>query len=176
MNLDLYIFRAINQHAGQYKFLDNLAVFFADYFQYFLVLILLVIFLKNFKRYLPMMVSVAVTVFLSRIVITEAMRHFFFKLRPFVENHAVVLINQSPKEASMPSGHAVLFFALATAVYFYNKKFGIFFFISAFLIASFRVFSGIHWPSDILVGAIIGILSGWLVFKFFKDFFQKFSD
>ena len=46
-----------------------------------------------------------------------------------------------------------------------NKKAGIFFFLASFLIGLARVFSGIHWPSDILVGALVGILSAYLLRK-----------
>jgi undecaprenyl-diphosphatase len=176
MNLDLYLFNLLNHFAGKNVFLDNTAVFFADYFQYVVTAFFIFIALKNFRKNLEMIIVAFSAIFLSRIVITEAMRHFFFRLRPFVENQAVVLINQSPKEASLPSGHAALFFALATAVYFYNKKAGIWFLVGSFLIGLARIYVGVHWPSDVLAGAVIGIFSGWLVPKFFHKYFKKFSD
>lgn len=173
MNLDFYIFHLLNQFAGRYALLDKLAIFFADYLQYIIAIILLAFILKNFKKNLEMLVSVISAVFLSRIVIVETLRHFFSRLRPFVEYQVNLLLkNQPAGEPSFPSGHASFFFALATAVYFYNKKLGIFLFISAFLISISRVFGGIHWPSDIIAGALIGIFSGWLVNKLFKRSFQ----
>ena len=47
---------------------------------------------------------------------------------------------------------------MATAVYLYNKKWGIGFFIATILITMSRVIAGVHYPSDILDGAAIGIL------------------
>ncbi len=58
---------------------------------------------------------------------------------------------------SFPSGHATVFFGLATAIYLYNKKIGIVFYVFATLIAVSRVITGVHFPVDIFVGAIIGI-------------------
>jgi undecaprenyl-diphosphatase len=176
MNIDSAIFNFLNGFAGKNIFLDKAAVFFAEYFQYVLALVFLAFVFKNFRKYLPMTISAGVSVFLSRIVITEILRHFFFRLRPFVDNQAILLINQSPREASFPSGHATLFFALSMAVYYYNKKFGIVLFVSSIFISLSRVFAGVHWPSDILVGAVIGILSGWLINKVFRNAIQKFSD
>ena len=46
---------------------------------------------------------------------------------------------------------------MATAIYFYNKKWGIFFFLATILITVSRVIAGIHYPSDIVGGALIGI-------------------
>ncbi len=61
--------------------------------------------------------------------------------------------------SSMPSDHAVLYFALATGLYFMSKKVGIFALLyTTMVIAIPRVYLGIHYPSDILVGAIIGII------------------
>jgi undecaprenyl-diphosphatase len=80
------------------------------------------------------------------------------------------LINRV-NEQSFPSGHASFAFGLATIVYFYNKKWGIAFFVMAILISTARVFTGVHWPSDILAGATVGIFSGWLINKLFNKIY-----
>jgi undecaprenyl-diphosphatase len=129
--------------------------------------------LINFKKKILAIGATIGAIFISRIVVVEIMRHFFFRLRPFAIGQGNYLpIDQNSAEPSMPSGHAALFFALATAVYFYNKKLGIFLFISAFLISISRVFVGVHWPSDILAGALVGIFSGWLVYKIFNKYYK----
>jgi undecaprenyl-diphosphatase len=78
------------------------------------------------------------------------------------------LIAENADFKSFPSGHAAIFFAIATAVYLYNKKLGIWFFVVAILMGMARIFVGVHWPSDILGGAVIGIISGIIVGKIFK--------
>ncbi len=171
--MDLYFFNLINQYAGQCKFLDNLAIFFAEYLQYIVVFLLLLFLLKDFKKYLRMVVSAIAAAILARFVITEIIRYFIPRIRPFIENNINLIINHDPDESSFPSGHAALFFAMATAVYFYNKKLGIFFFISAFLISISRVSAGIHWPSDIIAGTLVGIFSGLITDKILKKFFKQ---
>jgi undecaprenyl-diphosphatase len=176
MSTDIAIFNFINGFAGKNSFLDQTAVFFAEYFQYLIVAGLLIFLLVNFRKNLPAVILAAASVFLSRVLFTETLRYFFFRLRPFVQHQATLLVNQSPKEASFPSGHATLFFALSAAVYYYNKKFGIILFVSSILISLARVFTGVHWPSDVLAGAAVGIFSGWLINKLFRNFIKKFSD
>jgi undecaprenyl-diphosphatase len=60
--------------------------------------------------------------------------------------------------SSFPSDHAVLFFALATGMYLVNRKLGILLYLHAVVVISLpRIFVGIHYPSDIVAGALLGI-------------------
>lgn len=169
MNLDILIFRQINNLAGQWPHLDAVGIFFAKYAGYVLVLILFLLLLRNIKKNWPMAVKLLVAAVLSRGIITETIRWVWPRLRPFAENNVHLIL---PREtvASFPSGHATFYFAVATVVYFYNKKLGIIFFAASVLMGLARIFGGVHWPSDILAGALIGIFSGWLVMKISKRF------
>lgn len=163
-NIDLIIFKGINQFAGKMAWLDGLVIFFAKYFEYFLLSFLFLFLLKNFKKYKNMIILCFCSAIFSRFVITEIIRYFYFRSRPFIDYHVNLLLKHS-NSGSFPSGHAAFYFAISTIVFFYNKKIGILFFLASFLISFARVFSGIHWPSDILFGALIGISLSWLIFK-----------
>jgi undecaprenyl-diphosphatase len=66
--------------------------------------------------------------------------------------------NQSQPWSSFPSDHAVLFFALATGMFLVNRKLGYFLYLYTILfIALPRLFLGIHYPSDLVVGALLGM-------------------
>ncbi len=167
--MDLFLFNQINQFAGKWNWLDDSAVFFAKYFEYFLILCLFLFLVIRFKKYWRMVVEAFIAAILARLVIVDFIRWLWPRSRPFIENNINLLLNY-PNEASFPSGHAAFYFAIATIVFFYNKKAGVLFYLAAFLISLSRVFVGIHWPSDILAGAIVGIFSGWLINKIFKIF------
>ncbi len=171
--MDWYVFQKINYFAGKSVFLDRIAVFFAEYFGYILAAILLLLFIKNWKKYWQMAVLAFGSAIVSRFVITEILRWLWFRPRPFVNHHVNLILNQSAAEASFPSGHAAFYFALSTIVYFCNKKLGIGFFIASFLICLARVFSGVHWPLDILAGMVVGIITGFLILKIFQKIYQK---
>lgn len=166
------IFQQINNFAGRYLWLDTLAIFFAEYLGYVLVGSLVIFLLVNTKAYWPMVWQAFAAAILSRFVITEIIRWIWFLPRPFVKYDVNLLIHHA-NTASFPSGHAAFYIAFAPVVYFYNKKAGALFFVAGFLISASRVFVGVHWPSDILAGAVIAILSGVFIRFLSKRFSKK---
>ena len=55
----------------------------------------------------------------------------------------------------------------------YNKKLGIFLYIFTVFMTLSRVFIGIHWPFDILFGALLGIFVGLIGDKIFRKYVRK---
>lgn len=93
-----------------------------------------------------------------------------FRNRPFQTPnlHFVWPYGMAPKGletwSSFPSDHAVLFFSLSTCLFFISKKAGIFCYIYTLLVICFpRVYVGFHYPTDILGGAIIGVIITLLI-------------
>lgn len=168
--MDSIIFQSINQLALNWFWLDTLAIFLAKYFEYILIFCFVFFLIKNFKKYWPMVIQAFLAAILARLVFVELIRFLLPRERPFLEDNVNLLLTHSPT-SSFPSGHASFYFALATVVYFYNKKSGFLFFLVAFLISFARVFVGVHWPSDILAGVVVGIFAGLLTILFFRQFF-----
>ncbi len=159
MSFDILIFNAIHGLAGWSGTLDAAGVFFAQYLPY-LLLIPLVVFLfkaKTPKERLYTFLFWALTALLSRGVITEIIRFFFPRERPFGAFGFTSLISESG--ASFPSGHAALLFAIALAVFTVNKKWGWWFLGLSFLNGVARIFVGVHYPSDIIGGFLVALIS-----------------
>lgn len=76
---------------------------------------------------------------------------------------------------SMPSDHATLFFTLSMCLYFVSKKIALLaFFYTTFFICLPRVYLGLHYPSDIFVGAFIGIFIARMIIQFsLLSYFSK---
>lgn len=171
MNTEIFYF--FNNLAGKSIAFDTLVVFFASHLQYILVagLVTLLVLGKDKKQEIKNLILVVVSIFVSRAVITEAIRYIYPYQRPFVSNDVYALLTPSVTY-SFPSGHAAFFFALAAAVYFFHKKWSAVFFAGAILISLARVVAGVHWPADILAGAVVGILSAWAVGKGVEKYYR----
>ncbi len=172
MDLDIQLFHFFNNFAGQSKIFDIIIVFFAKYFQYSLIIIfLLLLYFSKYAKFkkIGIFLTAVSSMIIAKFGITELIRFFYHRPRPFITLQAHKLLSNSDwfysdKEWSFPSGHSAFFFAMATAIYFYNKKWGIGFFIAAILMNISRVIAGAHYPSDILGGTVIGITVAYTVF------------
>jgi len=86
----------------------------------------------------------------------------WFRPRPFVTLHTMPLISHSA-DASFPSDHTAGSMGLAGGTYLYRERLGVFFGIFSILIGFARVYVGVHYPSDVLGGFIVGIISTMLI-------------
>ena len=85
------------------------------------------------------------------------------RVRPYEVIPGLVPLIPRPKEYSFPSGHSASSFAAASVFYrTMPKKFGIPIVILAFLISVSRLYVGVHYPSDVLVGIVSGIVLSYV--------------
>ncbi|OGM05780.1 hypothetical protein A2125_01200 [Candidatus Woesebacteria bacterium GWB1_43_5] len=98
-------------------------------------------------------------------LLTLAVKNLFQIERPYLLNGGDVLTLTSPLDASFPSTHTAIAFALATAIYLHDKKNGLVFFWGAFLVAVGRILANVHYPFDTIAGAALGILVAWFTGK-----------
>ncbi|MEK7507778.1 MAG: phosphatase PAP2 family protein [Patescibacteria group bacterium] len=159
------IFRLFFVFAHQNQFIDTLIVFLATYFPYLLIVGFLAFSFsrKDRREGLFIFIEGMLAAIISRSIITESIRFFYDHPRPFAALDLSPLVHSSSN--SFPSGHAAIFFAMATTLYFFDKRLGGWFFLLALINGISRVTAGVHWPLDILGGAVIGIASGFFVHK-----------
>lgn len=167
---DQKLFSFIHDFAGESRFLDFWGVFFSDFFGYLLVIafFLAVFSLTSQKARIFYVVSGFLAVLISRGIVTEVIRFLYSRPRPFMVMDIQTLIEEELKGA-FPSGHAAFYFALAGIAYLMNKKLGWYFLGGALLMGVARVFVGVHWPSDIIGGAGVGLLSSYAVYLLLRD-------
>ena len=96
--------------------------------------------------------------------------HGYFRPRPFVDLD-VSLLFYEPTDSSFPANTAAASFAIAAAVWGVNRRVGLALFVAAGLYGFARVYAGVHYPLDILAGAMIGVVVAFLVSKL-KDLLE----
>ena len=106
---------------------------------------------------------VLLAVWLTWFAVDGVIKPLVGRTRPFEVMHEIQLLDQRPVTASFPSGHAAIAVAGALAVSRLFPSAWWAFWPLATLIAFSRLYLGVHWPSDVLAGAIIGAALGFFV-------------
>lgn len=177
MHYDANVLETINGFANHSKVIDLIGIFLASYLPYLLVLLLasFLFWPKKDKIKNRAMVLVSITAALiARFAVKNIVLFFYDRPRPYMDltpTNKLIPLSADENLQSFPSGHALFFFALSAVIYSFNKKLGIFFLACSALMSIARIFVGVHWPSDILAGAILGIIIGviikWVYTKYY---------
>lgn len=176
-------------------FFDFVAIFFAQYFPYLIIVFAGVFLLihhdvitsKNLSRLISVRdkagpfraftlrwkeISLVFFSGISAWVIANIIKIIIQAPRPYlVLENIVPLISKTG--FSFPSGHATTYMALAIALYFSHKKVGYLFIFFALLIGLARIITGVHFPIDILGGYILGIMVACLINFLYNKIYKK---
>lgn len=97
------------------------------------------------------------------LVLTSLLSRVMQRARPFLDDPNIALLIPAPLNTSFPSGHTATAVAIACAIFYVNRTAGLVAFTLAAFIAFGRIAAGVHHPTDILGGALVGVLSFALV-------------
>ena len=90
----------------------------------------------------------------------------FFRDRPFVD-HDLTLLFYQPTDSSFPAHPAAVGFSMATAVWQAHRKTGAVMYLLAAIWGLSRITSGVFYPTDVIVGGLIGVVMGYLTWRWF---------
>lgn len=140
--------------------------FFGEYLIYGLPIFLIILFLN--KKQQKNALRALFAVILAWPVLSYFIGQWSNRHRPFELSGVKELLFHRP-DYSFPSDHAAAVFAVAASLWFSGeKKLAGAVFAAGIIISFFRVGLGLHFPTDILGGLIIGILAAWLINLFDK--------
>ena len=116
--------------------------------------------------------TIAVALIIFSVLGLLILKPIIARPRPFIAQGVDILIKE-PMGFSFPSGHTGSSFAAASVIYFYNKKRGLLALSLATLIAFSRMYLFVHYPSDIVGGLILGIISSRIAIKITNEISRK---
>lgn len=129
--------------------------------------------LKKDKQFLQKGIQSLVSV-ASSIALTLALKYSIQRKRPY-ETYSFIIPLQKENTPSFPSGHSSMAFSIATHLALYYPKWYIIIpgFIYAGTVAYSRLYLSVHYPSDVVAGAIVGSACAYLTFLGQKHIITK---
>lgn len=150
--------------------LDKIMIFITHLGDGGAIWIVLGIVLLFWKKHRKTGICILVSLAVSALIFTLGMKNLIARERPFnnplgLLNETMLLIPAPIDRYSFPSGHTLSSFAAAWCVFLRNRKVGAWCIVLAVLIAFSRLYLYVHYTTDIIFGAVFGILSAWAVNK-----------
>lgn len=130
----------------------------ADHGELWILLALILLLVRNQRKYGA---AVACGLVLDLVSCNLLLKPLVGRLRPFAVNTAVELLVKAPLDASFPSGHTAASFAAVFALKAAGSPLWKPALAVAVVIAFSRLYLYVHWPSDVLAGALLGAAVGW---------------
>ena len=164
--MDTKLFYAVNLGMENSLF-DWLMPIITGYEIWILPVIALSVYLvyKNPRQGLFIIAAAVLAVTLSDLINHRVLKEIFARPRPCNVLPDVHLITGCSGSLSFPSSHAVNSFTLAAVFGFYERRLWIITAPAASLVAFSRVYLGVHYPADVIVGAMVGIGFGYLAYR-----------
>lgn len=177
--LNIITFASINHAAGQYPALDVLMLAITHYMPYAMIALVLGYMLVAYPREhhysalhrLTQTLEFALTL-LTTFVIVQYIKVLVAYPRPFAVLPDVIALVPDQGGYSFPSMHTALTMAVAVSVYMHHKKLGMLLILFALLVGLSRVYVGVHYPVDVLVGGLLG----WVISSLFHKLFSKVAN
>ncbi|MSS77202.1 phosphatase PAP2 family protein [Anaerococcus sp. AGMB00486] len=133
---------------------------------FWILLILIFLTTKEYKNIGKIMIF---SLIVNTIIVNLILKPLFDRARPFEIVDGIKLLILKPTDPSFPSGHAAISFCMLTVILLFSKSktINIMATILTFLIAFSRLYLYVHYPSDVIVGSILGITCAILGIKFY---------
>ena len=130
----------------------------ANHGELWIILAVILLLIRGQRKYGA---SVACGLILDLVSCNIILKPLIGRIRPFAVNGLVELLIAAPTDASFPSGHTAASFAAVFALKTAGSPLWKPALAVALLIAFSRLYLYVHWPSDVLGGALLGAAVGW---------------
>lgn len=114
--------------------------------------------------------EIAISLSISQVIV-QTLKRKVNRPRPHTVLDIIEKFNVPICNYSFPSGHTATAFTITNLLAFYLPNFMILFTAIAVLIALSRIYLGVHYPSDVIVGFIIALISSLVTHYYFWRFF-----
>lgn len=172
-NLDVQILLYIQEHFRT-QFLDTFFVGFTHLGDGGILWICISLILMIFRKTRRIGFVCAVSLMIGALVTNVTLKNIVARPRPFDTIQDLTVLIKYPTDYSFPSGHTTSWLASGTSMFLMlNKKYSYVFLILASIMGFSRLYVGVHYPTDVLCGLIIGVFSAIISYNIIRVIYKN---
>ena len=162
---EITILDFIQEHL-RFGFLDKMMVLLTRLADDGIIWIVLAIALICFKQTRKMGITLGLALLLGLLVGNLGLKNLFARPRPYTVNDSIVpnMLVDRLSDFSFPSGHTRCCFEAGMSMFLCDKRFGKVAFVLGGFIGFSRLYLYMHYPTDVLAGAVLGLINGFVAF------------
>lgn len=161
----------LNQWVNSSLFLSNLVIFCAIYLGWLILAYLPFYFYSSRSKFKSLK-----TIFISLLTgvvalfVVYLIKSLYPISRPFIDLPKLIKNFEPLGNSAFPSSHSAFFGGLGFSFWLRDKRRGKYLLWGAIIIAVARVAGGVHWPTDVLVGLLVGLGLASLFNRFYQEY------
>ncbi|MCH5251732.1 MAG: phosphatase PAP2 family protein [Lachnospiraceae bacterium] len=126
------------------------------------VWIVTAVLLLLFRQTRKVGITVALALIFCLLAGNVLLKNVIARPRPCWRHQEIEMLIAEPKDFSFPSGHTMAAFAAAISIFLWDRRWGLAAVLGAVIIALSRMYFYVHYPTDVLAGAVFGVVMGIL--------------
>lgn len=147
----------------KHKILNKIMMFISSCGDFGMSWLIIVLITNLFKKTRSMSIHLLLALIVATLIGQITIKTIVKRKRPCHTYTNVQMLVSVPNDLSFPSGHTTSSFACCTVLFLYSPALGIIGLIYATLTAISRLYLFVHYLSDVLFGAMLGIIIGYIV-------------
>jgi undecaprenyl-diphosphatase len=154
-------------------FLDVVMPFITSLGDVGFIWILISVILLFFKKTRKLGIQLLISILFAYVIYQLNLKPVIARPRPFMQNPVVELLIKAPKDFSFPSGHTACGFSFVIILFLKKNKWWIPALVLASLIGFSRMYLYVHFFTDVICGALCGIIFGAISFYFSEKYLPQ---
>lgn len=166
INIDILAIKLVNKI--HFPILDKIMILVTKLGNAGIIWILTGIILISMKKTRKLGIIFLTALFITAVLGEGILKNVIKRERPFETIKGLTLLIKAPSSYSFPSGHTASSFTAFGVLYFMNSPYKWYSLILALFISISRIYLNVHYLTDIIGGALLGLAVAYMVCKFFK--------
>lgn len=157
------------------KFLDIVMPYITYLCEFGLLSLILAVVFLIFPKTRKMGLTLLIAILAGYLIVNKTLKPAFERVRPYNFKPIQNMLIAKKGGYAFPSGHTLVAFETAMSIFLYKRKWGKFCFALAFAVGFSRMYLYMHYPTDVIAGAVIGVIIAYISYRIVNVLWERLN-